>query len=113
MTKHWLNKIRVQFLLQLASAALLGGCAILGVRQRPPPPATPDQISKEVSYLRESFFEDDCIHRLLSAAPDVPDPLSLDLKFIYSVEFPASTMVSDGFSYALEVTEAHRTAYLF
>jgi hypothetical protein len=110
---HSLKKLRIPLLVLLASTALLSGCAALVGREVPAPPATPDQISKEVNYLRESFFEDDCIQRLLSAAPDVSDPRSLGWKSIYSVEFPAHPLVSDDFSYTLEVAEAHRAAYLF
>ena len=96
-----------------AVCALLGGCAALRVPETTPPPATPEQISREVSYLQEALFKDECIDRLLRAAPHVPDPQSLGRKAIYSVEFPANPLVSDGYAYALEVAEAHRMAYLF
>ena len=98
--------------MKLAAAALLSGCAALGVHEMPPPPATPEQISREIAYLQTAFFEDDCIDQLLRNASDVSDPRSLALKPIYSVEFPAGPLVRDGFDYALEVTDAHRTAYL-
>jgi hypothetical protein len=113
MTMHEAQRnIQVRFLAQLAATVSLVGCGALGIGEVPPPPATPEEIAKEVRYLEETFFEDDCIHRVLRAAPDVPDPQSLDVKSIYSIEFPASPMVSDGFSHVLKVSGAHRMAYL-
>jgi hypothetical protein len=97
----------------LALAAGLGGCAAPGDGAIPPPPATPDQIAREATYLRSVFPGDDCIERLVDAAPNVADPQSLHVASIYSVAFPASPLQSDGLSYVLEVTEARRMAYLF
>jgi len=91
----------------------LSGCAHLTKAPLPPPPATTAQVQREVKFIRKSLFTDPCFLRLVNSAQEKPLPPDMGHNAIYSVEFPASPVISDGFSYSLEVTEVGRVGYLF
>lgn len=104
-----MRPVHPSFCLILAVSALLAGCA---TPRKPPPPATPAQIEKEMRYLQQSFLSDDCLAQLRQAAPELSPKDRQSGKTLYAVEFPPNPRVNDGRSYRLLVTERERLAYL-
>ena len=104
-----MRTVHPSLLLSLAAAALLAGCA---TPRKPPPPATPAQIEKEMRYLQQSFPTDDCMARLRQAAPELSSKDRQNGNTLYAVEFAPNPLISDGYSYRLLVTERERLAYL-
>lgn len=105
--------------LLLGAAVLLAACSTPGgmdarrtpAPSSPPPPATAEQIEKEMRYLQQSFLSDACLARLRRAAPELTPPADQGRTPIYALEFPQKA--ADGSTYRLHVTERDRLAYLY
>lgn len=119
--RFWLPALcdrRVAATLLFGAGVLLAGCSAPGtVVQRtqptspPTPPATAEQIEKEMRYLQQSFLTDACLARLRRTAPELAPPADQGVQPIYALEFPQKA--DGGASYRLHVTERDRLAYLY
>ncbi len=98
----------------LVTAVLLAGCAGLGPRMPPPPPATDAQIEKERQALQQFFFTDPCMERLRQRASELkPSDTQLGFTALYAVEYAPNTRRRDGRAYRLHVQERERVGYLY
>lgn len=97
-------------LLLAVAACALAACAPREAGPLPPPPATAQQVAREVRFIEQNFQARACFAPLRESRTPVEIPA--DAQSTYSVALPAPELIQDAFHYVVVVRKADRMGYL-